>query len=71
MARSNNISLYLVSIIMLFILPIIPIVILCIIDSLSSRFKYQNLAQIVTTTLILLGIFLSIIEFRWITKLCN
>jgi len=42
---------YLVSILMLFFLPIIPIVLSCIIgaitSSLSSRFKYKNLAQII------------------------
>jgi ABC-2 type transport system permease protein len=46
---------------MLFILPIIPIVLSCIIGtittSLASRFKFKNLAQIVTTTIVLLCVF--------------
>ena len=60
-ADSISYTYYITSIIMLFILPIIPIVISCIIgtitSSLSSRFKYKNLAQIITTTIVLLGIF--------------
>ena len=51
---------YLVSIIMLFFLPIIPIVISCIIgaitSSLSSRFKYKNVAQIVISMVFCVGI---------------
>ena len=51
---------YLVSIIMLFLLPIIPIVISCIIgaitSSLSSRFKYKNVAQIVISMVFCVGI---------------
>ena len=51
---------YLVSIIMLFFLPVIPIVISCIIgaitSSLSSRFKYKNAAQIIISMAICLGI---------------
>lgn len=54
-------TFYLTSVIMLFILPIIPIVISCIIgtitSALSSRFKFKNLTQIVTSTIILLIIF--------------
>ena len=50
---------YLTSIIMLLILPIIPIVISCIIgvitSSLSSRFKYKNIAQTVISISIILG----------------
>ena len=60
-ADTISYTYYITSIIMLFILPIIPIVISCIIgtitSSLSSRFKYKNLAQIITTTIVLLGIF--------------
>ena len=52
---------YLTSIIMLFLLPIIPIIISCIIGvittSLSSRFKYKNAAQIIISMLLIIGIF--------------
>ena len=48
---------YLVSLIMLFILPIIPIVISCLIGalitSISSRFKYKNIMQIVISMIFL------------------
>ena len=51
---------YLVSIIMLFFLPVIPIVISCIVgaitSSLSSRFKYKNAAQIIISMAVCLGI---------------
>jgi len=51
---------YLVSVIMLFFLPIIPIVISCIIgaitSSLSSRFKYKNVVQIVISMVFCIGI---------------
>lgn len=51
---------YLVSIIMLFFLPVIPIVISCIIgaitSSLSSRFKYKNAAQIIISMAVCAGI---------------
>ena len=51
---------FLVSIIMLFFLPIIPIVISCIIGAitsgLSSRFKYKNIAQIVISMVFCIGI---------------
>ena len=53
-------SFYLVSVLMLFLLPIIPIVLSCvigaIITSVSSRFKYKNLSQILLTFIIFLGI---------------
>ena len=52
---------YLVSIIMLFLLPIIPIVISVVIGMLlskaSSKFKYKNIAQIILTTILLLIVF--------------
>ena len=60
---ANNISwtYFLTSFIMLFLLPIIPIVISCIIgsitSSLSSRFKYKNVAQIIISIVFILGIF--------------
>ena len=50
---------YLTSIIMLFLLPIIPIIISCIIaaiiSSISSRFRFKNAAQIIISTLFLIG----------------
>ena len=59
-ADNLNWTYYLTSIIMLLLLPIIPIVISCIIgaitSSLSSRFKYKNLAQIVISILFFVGI---------------
>ena len=52
---------YLTSIVMLLMLPIIPIVLSCfagvITSGLSSRFKYKNVAQIVLSMVIILGIF--------------
>lgn len=46
-------TFYLTSIVMIFVLPIIPIIISCfigaIISGLSSRFKYKNAAQIIIT----------------------
>ena len=60
-AESISWTFYLTTIIMLFILPIIPIVLSCIIGTittaLASRFKFKNLAQVVATTILLLGIF--------------
>ena len=60
-AESISWTFYLTTIIMLFILPIIPIVLSCIIGTittaLASRFKFKNLAQVVATTIMLLGIF--------------
>ena len=60
-ADSITWTFYLTSVIMLFILPIIPIVLSCIIgtitSALSSRFKFKNLTQIVTSTIIILIIF--------------
>ena len=54
-------TFFLTSFIMILFLPIIPIVLSCIIGtittSLASRFKFKNLAQIVTTTIMLLVIF--------------
>ena len=54
-------SYYVVSIIMVFLLPIIPIVISCIaggiISAFSSEFRFKNFIQIITTTVILLAVF--------------
>ncbi len=55
-----NYTYYITCIIMLFILPIIPIVISCIIglitSNISSKFKYKNATQIIISMLILIGI---------------
>lgn len=59
-AEVINWTYYLVSIIMLFFLPIIPIIISCILgaitSSLSSRFKYKNVAQIIISMATCVGI---------------
>lgn len=59
-AEVLNWTYYLVSIIMLFFLPVIPIVLSCIIgaitSSLSSRFKYKNIAQIIISMTVCVGI---------------
>lgn len=51
---------YLVSLIALFIIPIVPIVFSCIVGGITSfistKFKYKNIAQIVFTTIALLGV---------------
>lgn len=53
-------TFFLISFIVLLMLPIIPIVISCIIGvisaSISSRFKYKNLAEIVISMIILVGV---------------
>lgn len=55
-------SFYIASIFMIIFLPIIPIAISCLIGaismSISSRFKYKNLVQIIMTTIVLLGMLL-------------
>lgn len=59
-ADNLNWTYYLVSIIMLLFLPIIPIVLSCIIgaitSSVSSRFKYKNIAQIIISMTVCVGI---------------
>lgn len=59
-ANNLDFTYYLTSIVMLLMLPIIPIVISCILgaitSSLTSRFKYKNLAQIVISMLFVLMI---------------
>lgn len=59
--NSINYTYYLTNLIMLFMLPIIPIIISSIIgviiSSISSRFKYKNIAQIIISMLFILGIF--------------
>ena len=59
---SVNITFFITSLVMLIFLPIIPIVISCIlgflITDISSRFKYKNITQIVTTMILLFLIML-------------
>lgn len=59
-AENLNWTFYLTSLIMIFILPIIPIILSCIIGALtsgiSSRFKYKNATQIISSMVILLGV---------------
>lgn len=61
MYEKTNIYFYIISLVMLFILPIIPTIIGCIfgyaVKAISSRFKSKNLVQIISTMLILLGVF--------------
>ncbi len=56
-----NINFYIISLIMIVLLPIIPTIFACIIGyiikGLSSRFKAKNILQVIFTTLILLAIF--------------
>ena len=47
---------FLVSIIMLFFLPIVPIVISCIVGAITSRFKYKNAAQIIISMIVCIGV---------------
>ena len=59
--KNLNWTFFLTNIIMLFTLPIIPIIISCIIGTLiaitSSKFKYKNLVQILVSIVFILGIF--------------
>ena len=61
MYEKTNLSFYLLSIIMLILLPIIPTMIACvfgyIIKGLTSRFKARNIIQVILTSFILLLIF--------------
>ena len=58
--KGINLSFILTSIVMIFTLPIIPIVISIIIgtitSSISTKFKYKNIAQILISMLFLLGV---------------
>ena len=53
-------TFFLTSVVMIFFLPIIPVIISCIIGAitsgLSSRFKYKNAAQIIISMLFLVGV---------------
>ena len=55
-----DVSFYIVSLIVLILLPVIPVVISCFIGAvmsgLSSRFKYKNLVQIIITSIFFVGI---------------
>ena len=61
MYEKTNISFYIVSLIMLVLLPIIPTILACvigyIIKGLASRAKAKNIVQVVLTTIMLLFIF--------------
>lgn len=61
MYEKTNISFYIVSLIMLVLLPIIPTILACvigyIIKGLASRSKAKNIVQVVLTTIMLLAIF--------------
>lgn len=55
-----DITFYIASLFVLLLLPIIPIIISCIlgtiISRISSKFKFKNLVQIITTTIFLIGV---------------
>lgn len=59
--EKTNVSFYLISTVMLVLLPIIPTILGCIfgyiIKGLSAKFKARNIMQVLFTSLILLGIF--------------
>ena len=59
-ADNLNWTYYLTSVIMLFMLPIIPIVISCFIgvitSSISSHFKYKNMVQIVLSMILIISV---------------
>ena len=61
MFEKTNINFYIVSFIMLILLPIIPTIVACIIGyiikGLASRFKKKNIVQVILTSAILLLIF--------------
>lgn len=61
MYEKPDVSFYLISLIMLVLLPIIPTILGCvlgyIVKGLSSKFKARNIMQVLFTSLILLGIF--------------
>ena len=61
MHEKPNLSFYILSLIMLVLLPIIPTIVSCIIGyiikGLSSKFKARNIIQVVLTSLMLLLIF--------------
>lgn len=61
MYEKTNISFYVVSLVMLVLLPIIPTILACVIGyvikGLASRSKAKNIVQVVLTTIMLLFIF--------------
>lgn len=68
-----NLSFYLLSLIMLVLLPIIPTIVACIIGyiikGVTSRFKSRNILQVILTSLILLIIFYG--SFNMQTMIAN
>ena len=68
-----NLSFYLLSLIMLVLLPIIPTIVACIIGyiikGVTSRFKFRNILQVILTSLILLLIFYG--SFNMQTMIAN
>ena len=61
MYEKTNVNFYIMSLVMIVLLPIIPTILACIIGyiikGISSRFKAKNIAQVILTSLILLCIF--------------
>lgn len=61
MYEKTSISFYIISLIMLVLLPIIPTIVACIIGyiikGLASRFKAKNVVQVILTTIMLLFVF--------------
>lgn len=61
MYEKTNANFYIMSLVMIVLLPIIPTILACIIGyiikGISSRFKAKNIAQVILTSLILLCIF--------------
>lgn len=61
MYEKTNVSFYILSLVMIVLLPIIPTIIACIIGyiikGIASRFKAKNLVQVIFTSAILLAIF--------------
>lgn len=61
MYEKPDVSFYLISLLMLVLLPIIPTILGCvlgyIVKGLSSKFKARNIVQVLFTSLILLGVF--------------
>lgn len=71
--EKTNLSFYLLSLIMLVLLPIIPTIVACIIGyiikGVTSKFKSRNILQVILTSLILLLIFYG--SFNMQTMIAN
>ena len=67
-----GISFYAVSILGLLLLPVIPIVISCILGTIisasSAKFKYKNIAQIIFTLFVLIGVMFISLNIQKITQ---